>query len=147
MKLPKMKIKNKLVLIVDDNRVSNFFNKKIIKETKVIDTVVTIESGKEALNFINPKKSLEPYLSFIFLDLHMPSMNGWEFLEAYSKIEKINDCSIVVMYDKELLPEEALQLNQYDFVKTTTNKILTHDFVTEFFSKNKDTAVAQLKYS
>ncbi len=141
-----MKVKNKLVLIVDDNRVSNFFNKKIVIETEAIDKVVTIESGKAALDFIDPKKSLEPYPFFIFLDLHMPSMNGWEFLEAYNKIEKVNNCSIVVMYDKELLPEEAMQLNQYDFVKATTSKILTKDFVTAFFNENKH-IVGQLKCS
>jgi len=139
-----------LILIIDDNRVSNFFNKSIIEQSGITNRVVAIDDGETAYNFIEPKKSFSKFPNVVFLDLYMPDMNGWEFLDKFSEHEDANKSIFIIMCNQDLLPEERMKLNQYSFVKAFTDKNLTLDFINNLveessFSLTMDNMA--LKYS
>lgn len=118
-----------LVLIIDDNRVSNFFNKLTIEKTKISKRVITIDNKEEAYHFISPKKTLKPIPDIILLNLYMLDMNGWEFLEKFNSLKKSNNCKFIIMSNDDLLPEEQMKLNQYSFVISVSTKNITSEFI------------------
>lgn len=78
----------KTVLVVDDDSVLHFLMKKMLLGLGVApEAIQTALSGKEALDFIVTRQlSGEPLPDLILLDLNMPVMGGFEFLEAYKKL-------------------------------------------------------------
>lgn len=87
-------------LFIDDDRATNFLNKYIANKSGSIDSVFISNSGFEAIDFLE-KCIVEPNQTpnLIFLDINMPAMNGWEFLEKfYSLDEKIvRNINIVIL--------------------------------------------------
>ena len=70
------------ILLIDDDRMTNFINKTVIKSEFPDYSPVIFENGLDAIEHIRENPNT-PYL--IFLDINMPIMDGWEFLEALSK--------------------------------------------------------------
>lgn len=130
-----MKNTNRVTLLIDDNRVTNFFNKFILEKTGIFEHIIALENCSEALDFVNPKKNLNKMPDVIFLDLYTPLMTGWEFLEKYQKLDSSQWGSVVILHNEELLPEEQIKLNQYSFVKAKYNKSLNKEFLYELTKK------------
>jgi CheY-like chemotaxis protein len=77
----------KNVLLVDDDKICNFINQKIIMATGMANNVNISLNGKEAMQTLDSAiagKSVMP--DVILLDLNMPIMNGFEFIRAYNKM-------------------------------------------------------------
>ena len=67
------------VLIVDDDKTILFLHKFQIVKNGISKEPLTFVNGKEAMDFLLTDDSQEPY--FVFLDINMPVMNGWQFLD------------------------------------------------------------------
>lgn len=80
----KSKFKYKYVLLLDDNDLDNFINRKIIESVDFADKIHVNSSGESALEFLNtfPNSSnaFEFFPEVIFVDLNMPSMDGFQFI-------------------------------------------------------------------
>jgi CheY-like chemotaxis protein len=90
-------IHNKKILLVDDDQLNNLINTRII--TKFSDyTVDSFTSGKAGLMYLH---DCEPELfpEIIFLDINMPVMDGWDFLEEFQKFPETltQNCSIIML--------------------------------------------------
>ncbi|QKX04801.1 response regulator [Aquimarina sp. TRL1] len=94
------------ILLVDDSPSTNFFNKKLIQVADIANEVYEALNGIEALDFLlkqgkfseehSSKKFPRP--NIIFLDINMPLMDGFEFLEHYSKIKKKVRADMIVVF-------------------------------------------------
>lgn len=82
-----MKKRLNTVLLVDDDEPTNFFHKLVISRSGLCEDLHVCSSALEALNWLKSKQNPKPDL--IFLDINMPSMSGWEFLDAYKGSEDI----------------------------------------------------------
>ncbi|MEO9887786.1 MAG: response regulator [Balneola sp.] len=79
--------KIKSVCIIDDDKVYTFGVKKIIKSYLPDNNVISFENGKKALDGIQKMiSSGEELPDLILLDIDMPEMNGWEFLNEFESI-------------------------------------------------------------
>lgn len=79
-------MKNIKVLVVEDDSVMAFLHNEVIKKNNISSSPLSFPNGKEALNFlISDTAANSSYI--ILLDLNMPVMNGWEFLDALEKTE------------------------------------------------------------
>lgn len=79
----------KKVLCINDNEVTLFIQKQVLNKSRFSKEVVTTSNGKNGLEYckklINENAgSMETYPGLILLDLHMPVMDGWEFLYHFS---------------------------------------------------------------
>ena len=84
------------VLVVEDDSMMAFLHKELIKKKGIAESPICFKNGKEALNFIladTRKKS--KYM--ILLDLNMPVMNGWTFLEELEKAEVSSQAKVAIV--------------------------------------------------
>jgi CheY-like chemotaxis protein len=119
------------VLLVDDSEVDNLINERIIKNSGVdIDVHVTV-NGEEALRFIkkilsNKNHDLLP--DYIFLDINMPVMDGFEFLNEIEQIDKaaVERCKVIILTSSEN-PEDLKKAQTYKSVFSFVTKPLNRN--------------------
>jgi CheY-like chemotaxis protein len=94
----------KIVMLIDDNDIDLKINEKVVGITKLFDDVVVCRSGEEALNHLKSHLANPELLpDFILLDIQMPEMNGFEFLEQYKKLPRsFTDVCIIAMLSSTL---------------------------------------------
>lgn len=135
-----MVVKKKLncVLLVDDDKGTNFINHMIIKKADIADHVEIVLNGKEALDFITNKGKYEkagdvfPQPILTLLDINMPVMDGWEFLEAYHALdERQKGKIIIIMLTTSLNPDDKTRADDISEVSDFKSKPLSLETVQE----------------
>jgi len=82
-----------LVMLVDDDPMSNTYSTLVVKKQNPNTEVLTFNSGTSALKYLKDGSNPKPVI--ILLDLNMPVMNGWDFMEEYEKLDL--DIEVVVV--------------------------------------------------
>jgi CheY-like chemotaxis protein len=79
---------NKKVMIVDDHDISLFVTQHLLKQVGYTDNSILLPSGFSAINFIKDNINKEDALpDYIFLDINMPLVDGYEFLQEFEKLK------------------------------------------------------------
>lgn len=80
-----MKNKISLVSVIDDDHFFQFATKRVLELSEKVDEVLQFYDGELAIKyFITNKYQKEKIPNLIFLDLNMPFMDGWQFLDAFT---------------------------------------------------------------
>ncbi len=128
----------KKVLLVDDDRATNFFNERVVSKHTSFDKLATVQSGKAALAYLSDvgtQQVQKPDL--IFLDINMPAMNGWEFLIEFSKLDKQTTAGIkVIMLSTSSNPDDIQQSKQNRSVNDFVSKPLSLSILDNVFQKH-----------
>lgn len=127
----------KCILLIDDNPDDNFFHEREILKSNTGTTVITRESARDALEYLKTKESNDYcHPDLIFLDINMPGMNGWEFLEAYDKLDKeIQSRAIIIMLTTSDYFADVTKSKTWDFVSDFITKPLTKEMMKDITDK------------
>lgn len=115
------------ILLIDDDEPTNFLNRLTIEQSGCTRHIRIAQSGREALEYLRtcgPAASPRPDL--IFLDINMPAMDGWEFLEKYRSLPA--DCKadiVLIMLTTSLNPDDELKTEAIPEVAGFENKPLS----------------------
>lgn len=110
------------IYIVDDDQLSIFLTKNMLALEDLTHDVCTFLSGKEALEALNAA-DVNSIPDILFLDLNMPMMDGWEFLNALAPLTQVvcKKCSIYVL-TSSLDISDINRLKDYPFVSGLLHK-------------------------
>lgn len=122
-----MEQKLKNILLVDDDEATNFIHRMVIKQSDCAENIVIKENGIDALNYLKSEiNGKHPRPDLIFLDINMPAMDGWEFLDEYKALPKYQQANtVIVMLTTSLNPEDREKANNIPEISDFISKPLT----------------------
>jgi CheY-like chemotaxis protein len=119
----------KTCLLIDDNYIDNFVTRRILESSNFAENIVVQQSATEAIDAIRDG-SIKP--DVIFLDLRMPLMNGFEFLQEYDKLhEESKTAAKIFMLSSSLDPVDVKRSGQNKYITQFIHKPLTHKILEE----------------
>ncbi len=109
------------VMVVNDDEISLFVSSKMISKTTFAEDVITAGNGLKALQVFDHlllnSKGPADVPELVFLDLHMPVMDGWEFLEVFSeKYAYIFPSVRFVILSSSIDPDDIIKLKRFSRV-------------------------------
>lgn len=119
------------ILLVDDDESNNYLHKMVIEKAGIDTFIKEVYNGIEALDFLTSSGKFAsqvkyPQPGIIFLDINMPIMNGWEFLEQYNKLPKEQQGKIVMaMLTSSLNPDDEAKAHKINMLKGFIHKPLS----------------------
>jgi response regulator of citrate/malate metabolism len=118
------------ILLVDDDLLLNFVHKRLIEKLDLDCEVTICNSVKEAMACLTvPERLSSARMSgLIFLDVHMPDFNGWDFLEQYRGLPEESKKNIkIVMLTTSKHPDDNEKVRSFPEVVGFYNKPLTKE--------------------
>ena len=120
------------ILLVDDDQSFIGLNRAMLKYSEVNCQIDECRNGKEALAYI---QNAEQCPDVILLDIDMPVMDGFEFLEQFEQQDLNDDQPMVFMVSSSLTDQNINRTRKYPFVKGFFEKPLTAANIEEILSK------------
>jgi len=118
----------KKVLLIDDSEIDNFINKAVLSKSEIISEIFVKESGIDALAFLENLMDIpDSFPDFIFVDIRMPLMDGFEFMDNYTKlpIEVKSKCKVYVL-SSSIDPIDVEKVQNHKDVEMHLTKPLAH---------------------
>jgi CheY-like chemotaxis protein len=124
------------ILLVDDNKIDNFFHERAIAKSAAADHVIIKNSAVEALEYF---KSGQVLPQVILLDINMPGLDGWGFIREYKKLGITEKCLIVIMISDFEEPDDEMLETVKDILSLYRQKPITKEIlegiIAEYHSK------------
>jgi CheY-like chemotaxis protein len=113
---------NSLFLLIEDNLIDQLVTKQLLKKILSIEQVSIANNGKEGIQWLNNNKRINQPL-IILLDIQMPIMNGFEFLNEFHKLSKEVKKGVLIYVLSSTLDSDEIKL------------IEENEYVTDFLNK------------
>jgi CheY-like chemotaxis protein len=128
-----MSIQLNCILLIDDDEPTNYLNKLTLEQAGCTRQIRVAQSGQEALNYL---QNATPRPDLIFLDINMPAMDGWEFLERYRTLPDARKADIVlIMLTTSLNPDDEIRTRAIPEVAGFENKPLSQEQLNNLLKK------------
>jgi CheY-like chemotaxis protein len=119
------------LIVLDDNQIELFIIKKMLTKYKVFEDTIYSTDGKNILKFLEVNKLERNSLpELLFVDLNMPKLSGWHFLDRlksfYSQLQK-PICVYIITSSVD--PRDIKRSDNYPFVKSYLIKPLTRETI------------------
>lgn len=124
-----VKAKYNKVFLVDDNPMDNMVNSQLITSVGFAASPVSYESGAETLEVLR-KSDPSDLPEIIFLDIRMPGMDGFQFLEEYAKLGEAvtGKCKVILLSTSDTF-QDLNRANKNKYVRRFLNKPLTEQML------------------
>ncbi len=127
------------ILLIDDDEATNFYHRIILEQENLDVHIEAVKSAKEGLDFLLCKGAYKncPQPGIIFLDLNMPGMSGWDFLQEYDELSKdIHDRAVVTILTTSINPDDQEKAALIPAVKEFVHKPLTPEAFWKVVNEN-----------
>jgi CheY-like chemotaxis protein len=126
---------DKIVFLIDDDPITNFIHTKIIN-ADLPYTVIAFTDAEKALEEIKRRQALgaDSIPDLILLDVNMPNMDGWEFLDEFQKLQnsELEKCG-VIMLSSSLDRDDMERASAYKCVIEFISKPLTAQMLKDIY--------------
>lgn len=124
----------KTVMLIDDNEIDNLINQKMIEAASIAENIYTHTGAKSAIEFLRNmeklKNSNEVLPDVIFLDIDMPLMDGFQFLDEFEKLSNgTKKLCKIIMLTSSINPQDFDRSKKYNSVKLYLNKPLSQESI------------------
>jgi CheY-like chemotaxis protein len=116
-------------LLIDDDDIFNYLSKRILLKSNAANSIIDFTNAKSALDFI---RSTDSEIDIILLDINMPIMNGFDFLDSF--IQLANKQISVYMLTSSIDDADMIKSLKYPCVKGYFSKPLTTDTIAQIYS-------------
>lgn len=129
------------VLLIDDDKASNFINELLIRKFAITDELHTARNGMEAIRLIQekclgPDGDAQNMPQLILLDLNMPVLDGFGFLEAFGELEcPTKDTALIAVLTTSLNPKDEQRVRAAG-ITNFLNKPLTREVLGELLGNH-----------
>lgn len=113
------------ILAIDDDEISLKLLEIILAENLYISSITTAKDGLEAMEILESRFDI----NLILLDIYMPRLNGFEFLNNFKKRQYLQDIPVIAISTDMAQRQKALELGVYEFIvkpisKKSLNKLI-----------------------
>lgn len=132
-------MKLKCVLLVDDNDADNYVHSRLLRKEGVAERIEVALNGADAMTFLSTPEAdgRYPQPEIVLLDVNMPRMNGWEFLQAYETLPYEQTAGVVVvMLTTSLNPDDEERAAQIRAIDRFMNKPLERETLYELLEEH-----------
>jgi len=127
-------------LLVDDDETANYLNESLFRRLDATEQLLVARNGLEALTLINRNCPGRDCPTLILLDINMPVMSGFEFLEAYSQLELgQRQSTVIIMLSTSQNPRDMEKLRQAGiagFINKPLTKKALEEILAEHFEQD-----------
>ncbi|GMQ26605.1 response regulator [Algoriphagus sp. oki45] len=118
------------VFLVDDDPINNLINRRLLGKVGISDRIVEFLSGDDALEMLSAEPLENKVL--VLLDINMPVMNGWEFLDKYMSILPHRKDKILIL-SSSIDFQDRQKAKEYSIVEGFMEKPLNLEVLIDFF--------------
>ena len=128
----------KNIMVIDDSKIDRYVVEMMIKKTNFATNVIQMESGFEALNFLNTNlDNLSILPELILLDVNMPEMNGFEFMEKFERLTgNFKESCQVMLLTSSIHPIDIDRASANKYIAKFINKPLNTAKISELAVDN-----------
>ncbi|MCP9237815.1 response regulator [Lewinella sp. JB7] len=126
------------ILLIDDSDADNFIHCRRLDKMGVAGEVVVRKNGKEGLDYLTTPgaEGRYPCPDLLFLDINMPVMDGWEFLDAYYHVpEECRAAVMVVMLTSSVGDLDYARAREYTTIDAHESKPLTKEKINSLLDR------------
>ncbi len=125
--------KSKIVMLVDDDKTSNFLNKKILNNIYSNVEIIDFVGSEEALQYLSTINNTSTQIDLILLDINMPEIDGWEFIEEI-RLRKLINFTSIIMLSSSIDESDMVKSKLYQEIKGFISKPLKMEIMDDLFN-------------
>lgn len=128
--------KLKHILLIDDDETNNFLVSHLINQSQITENIHIALNGEEGLNKLKELCTQNIKVDLILLDINMPVMNGFEFLEEYERLTKEHHSrSAIMMVSSSVHPADLERIKSFESVNDFIEKPLTEQLLDKIIQR------------
>jgi len=130
-------MKNPIIALIDDDKVFQLTASRTIKASQLSDQILQFDNGEEALHFLRDNAANAANLpDYIFLDINMPFVDGWMFLDDYDHLKtNLTKPILIYMVSSSIDPRDMERARKNSNVNEYIIKPVSRDKFIELLNK------------
>ena len=117
----------KSILLIDDEDINLFILQNLLRLSGINAEIVFFNTSRKGINHLRDLVDRgEKFPDLILLDIEMPVLNGWDFLDLYKEFDKTHtyNCKVII-FTTSIIEQDMIKAKSYDEVEDFVNKPMT----------------------